>query len=83
MKVTAKIKSSPKLRSKLARILHKALRQFEVEECPETFDLAVHIDQIIALIPDEEEQPNDGVCQPCLLSGLPLVSHELIPTEHK
>ena len=34
-------------RTELARTLHKALRQFEFEGCPETFDLAVHIDVML------------------------------------
>lgn len=36
------------LRTQFARVLHKAIRQFEVEGCPEAFDMSVHIDQLIA-----------------------------------
>ena len=36
-------------RKKVARILHKTIRQFEVEKCPKVFDLRVHIDRIQAL----------------------------------
>ena len=44
------------LRKKVARILHKTIRQFEVEKCPIVFDLRVHIDQIHALYADKIEQ---------------------------
>ncbi|KKL60557.1 hypothetical protein LCGC14_2204090, partial [marine sediment metagenome] len=35
-------------RGRIARVLHKAIRQFEFEKCPEAFDTKVHIDQIIS-----------------------------------
>ena len=35
------------LRRVIGRVLHKTIRQFEVEKCPETFNLKVHIDQIL------------------------------------
>ena len=44
------------LRKKVARILHKTIRQFEVEKCPKVFDLRVHIDQIQALYADKIDQ---------------------------
>ena len=49
------------LREQIARVIHKAIRQFEVEKCPEVFDLKVHIDQVLALIPDEEEWFAKGI----------------------
>lgn len=35
------------IRPILARTLHKAIRQFEAEGCPEAFDLKVHIDVML------------------------------------
>ena len=34
------------VRPELARVLHKAIRQFETEDCPTMFDLHPHIDQL-------------------------------------
>ncbi|KKM99647.1 hypothetical protein LCGC14_1145960, partial [marine sediment metagenome] len=36
-------------RMQFARVLNKALRQFEVEGCPEAFDMRVHIDQLMSI----------------------------------
>ena len=38
----------------MARVLHKAIRQFEFEKCPKAFDLRIHIDQLLTHLPDEE-----------------------------
>ncbi len=52
------------VRGAYARILHKTIRQFEVEGCPETFNLKVHIDQLLKLveIPDpDQSKPNNPI----------------------
>ena len=48
-------KTAPKLppRAILARTLHKAIRQFEAEGCPEAFDLSIHIDQMLKRLEEE------------------------------
>jgi hypothetical protein len=46
-KTEIKINPLPTSRQILARTLHKAIRQFELEGCPNKFDLSIHIDQMI------------------------------------
>ena len=36
------------LRIEIGRVLHKALRQFEIEDYPEAFDMKVHISHLIS-----------------------------------
>ena len=43
-------------RMQFARVLNKALRQFEVEGCPEAFDMRVHIDQLMSIAEQAKPQ---------------------------
>ena len=45
-----------RIRMQFARVLHKALRQFEVEGCPEAFDMRVHIDQLVSKVEQAKAQ---------------------------
>jgi len=51
------------LRRRISRVLHKAIRQFEIEEYPEAFDLSVHIDQIIANTQANYRERIEGILQ--------------------
>ena len=52
--VESERRDGPGLRVLMARVLHKVIRQFEVEGCPGAFDLKVHIDQLLSCIPTEQ-----------------------------
>lgn len=43
----------PELRRELGKVLHKAVRKFELDGCPKAFDMKAHIDQLLSLIDPE------------------------------
>ena len=59
-----------RVRMGVARVLHKALRQFEVERCPELFDMSVHIDQILSIKGLVILSDNQKLPEPCEWAAL-------------